>query len=353
MSRAEAALLRLGGQEHLAEEILERMAEGVLLLDERLRPVLANAAARTLLGLQPTALPARLPTEETASIAGRALGQRITVEEVVTLFFPARTSLKVHAAPLDDGSGVVLVLQDVTEELRTQQIRREFVTHASHELKSPVASLQALAEAVRNALVDDPESADRFAARLVAETERLSRLVTDLLDLSKLEELAHVPDSPTDISEVAEREADRVRPDAEAKGVVFAMTIHPGVWVKGDPHQLGLMIRNLLDNAVRYTPEEGAVTLEVSRNDADATVTVSDTGMGIPLEAQPRVFERFYRVDRARSRDRGGTGLGLAIVKHVVELHDGSIDLQSELGHGTSMSVRFAGIDAPSPKDDI
>ncbi len=209
MNQPDRALFGLEDKQQFAEEILERMAEGVLLLDEQLRPVVANSAARTLLGLASVHLPARLPTEEASSIARRSLAQEETVEELVTLFFPARTSLRVHAAPLADRSGVVLVLQDVTEELRAQQIRREFVSHASHELKSPVASLQALAEALRKALHDDPVTAERFADRLVSETERLARLVRDLLDLSRLEEAARVPDAPTDLSEIACREAAR------------------------------------------------------------------------------------------------------------------------------------------------
>ncbi len=324
-------------------EILERMAEGVLVLNEDLKPVLTNHSARDLLGLQPDSTPDRLPSEEIVSVARASLGENAGRQEIVSVWFPSRMNLWVRASPLQDGSGVVVVLQDMTEELKIQRIRREFVAHASHELKTPVTALQTLAEVLQRAVHDDPATAARFSERIVAEADRLGRLTEDLLDLSRLEEAESLPEDDVNISDVARREAERIEPTVTGAGNTFSEGIAPEVWVKGDDRQLAVMIRNLLQNAARYTPLGGKVALEVFEQEGHAVVRVSDTGIGIPLEAQGRVFERFYRVDRARSRDQGGTGLGLAIVKHVVELHHGQINLESELGQGSVFTARLPG----------
>jgi two-component system, OmpR family, sensor histidine kinase SenX3 len=215
------------------------------------------------------------------------------------------------------------------------------VANASHELKSPVASLQALADAIRDAVRDDPETARRFADRLIIESDRLGRLIADLLDLSRLEDPVSVSSHPMELSSVARAQAAALRPEASAKDLGLVERIDSGVWVKGDEQQLGLMIRNLLDNALRYTPGGGTIEIEVAREGGDAIVRVRDSGIGIPLNAQSRVFERFYRVDKDRSRDRGGTGLGLSIVRHVAELHAGHVAVESELGRGSTFTVRL------------
>jgi signal transduction histidine kinase len=324
----------------MREQILERMSEGVLVLRADMSPILANAAARGLLGLDQSTFSGRMISEEVLSVARRASSDRAEASDVVQVWWPNRGHLRVRATPLSDDN-LVVVIQDITEELRTQQMRREFVSHASHELKSPAASIQTLAEAVRQAVGDDPRAADRFAERLVLEAERLGRLVGDLLDLSRLEDLDHVSKGPADLARVALQELHAIKETADSKGVELTSSIAPGVWVEGDAQQLSLMVRNLLDNAIRYTSEGGTTSLEVRLDGADVLVEVADSGIGIPLEAQTRVFERFYRVDRARSRVRGGTGLGLAIVKHAVESHGGRIDLVSELERGSTFTVRL------------
>jgi signal transduction histidine kinase len=340
LNQIASELSNLERDKRRADEILERMAEGVLVVDEALRPVLANRAARSLLGLQQVSLPAELPTDDVASVARRAFAEDSGAEQVVEQWWPAKRSLRVRATPLADRHGVVVVLQDITEELRTLRIRREFVAHASHELKSPVASLQALAEAVDQAADDDPATARYFSQRLVEEADRLSRLISDLLDLSKLEHPGEIAAENVDLSACARREIEPFKVTAEAKGVELSDDIEPDVWVTGDPQQIDLIVRNLLDNALRYTTL-GGVSMTVMRDGPDAVLKVSDTGMGIPLEAQERVFERFYRVDKARSRDQGGTGLGLAIVKHAVESHKGRVEVVSEVGRGSTFTVRL------------
>lgn len=321
--------------------ILDQLAEGVLLLDDRLRPVMANAAAGKILGLQGPDLPGRLPSQEVAAVAREAREHSSEIEQILNLWFPTRSTIKTRAVPLAGNGEVLVILQDVTEESLSQKVRREFVAHASHELKSPVASLQTLAEAVQQAADDDPQAVGRFSQKLISEATRLGRLISDLLDLSRLEDPTHLPSDPLDLAVLAEREFSLAVPLADAKGMKLDADIQPGVWIKGDGQQVSVMIRNLLENAIRYTPERGRVNLAVRADGGDALVIVRDTGIGIPLEAQGRVFERFYRVDRARSRARGGTGLGLAIVKHVVELHGGEVSLQSELGEGSTFTARL------------
>ena len=338
-SRLSSQLSDIERERRRSVELLEKMDEGVLVLNHTLTPVTANGAARRLLGFDnPT--PAHVGSDEILSLARRAMVESRHVEEALQLW-PQRVTVRVRAIPLEDQGGVAVVLQDVTEELGTQRIRRQFVANASHELKSPVAGMQALSEAIRDAVHDDPSMAERFSEKLIGEAERLGRLISDLLDLSRLEDPANVSRRSTNLSRVAQEQIEQVQPAASTKEMRFEYHIDGDVWVQGDHQQLGLMIRNLLDNAIRYTPERGAVTLSVSANRDDAVLFVSDTGMGIPLKAQARVFERFYRVDKDRSRDRGGTGLGLSIVKHVVELHGGHVSLDSELGEGSTFTVRL------------
>lgn len=335
------------GDASLTLEVLDRAFEGVVVLNEAMKPVLVNAAARKMLGLRGPSPPARLPPDDLLALAQRALDRQEEIEDVVTLYFPERTSVRVRVVPLSGRRRVLLALQDVTQELLAQRIRREFVAHASHELKSPVAGLQALAEALHGAAEEDPERAARFSERLVVEAARLSRLINDLLDLSRLEEATKAPDAHVDLVALAHRQVAESAPAARAKRIrLQPPAATDPIWVRGDEQQLALMIRNLLDNAVRYTPEEGTVTVEVAKDGGEALLAVEDDGIGIPREAQSRVFERFYRVDRARSRERGGTGLGLAIVKHVAELHAGRVELESELGQGSTFTVRLPALSA-------
>ncbi|MGH2750813.1 MAG: sensor histidine kinase [Actinomycetota bacterium] len=327
--------------------IIERMTEGLVVLNDLLRPIAANEAARALLGFPQSSLPPRLPSDEVRSVARRALDSAGGVEEDVSIWFPARKSLRVRAEPLEGHGGVVVVIEDVTEELQTQRIRKEFVAHASHELKSPVASMQTLAEALRQAVRDDPAAADRFADRIVFESARLGRLVGDLLDLSRLEGPRVKPEETVDVSSGARRVMQDAEDEARSKNLALHVEIEDGVVVKGDESQMTVLVRNLVENALRYTPEGGRVSVDVYQDDDHAVVRVSDNGIGIPLEAQARVFERFYRVDRARSRDRGGTGLGLAIVKHVADLHGGEVQLESELGRGSIFTARIPALPPP------
>ncbi|MFN2524828.1 MAG: sensor histidine kinase [Actinomycetota bacterium] len=322
-----------------ADDVLEQMTDGIVLLNESGMPSLANPAARRFLALPEASLPPTLQSDEIASLSRRASVEGLIVESVLRR--ETGQSLRLTAVPLEDPAGVVLFLRDVTDELVTQQVRRQFVANASHELKTPVASLQALAEAIREALPEDLPSASRFAQRITIESERLSSLIQRLLDLSKLEDPTGFSIETVDLSQVARRESDLLQSAASDKGLDFQIDVAKAIHVEGDGEHLGLMIRNLLDNALRYTPAGGSVRLSLTAENGTATIRVADTGIGIPLQAQARVFERFFRADPDRSRESGGTGLGLAIVRHVAELHGGHVTLSSELGEGSTFTVKL------------
>jgi two-component system sensor histidine kinase SenX3 len=233
----------------------------------------------------------------------------------------------------------LLAISDITETTRVDAMRRDFVSSASHELKTPVAAILASAEALQMALARDPGSAERFGEQIERLARQLAKLVGDLLDLSRLEasEPAH---ELVRIDQVAEEEVSRVRPAAELAGLTLTAT-SSAVSVSGSRRDLGLAIRNLLDNAVRHTPAGGTIDVKLRSDNGEVVVEVIDSGEGIPKRELPRIFERFYRVDTARARATGGTGLGLAIVRHVVERHGGSVHVESDLGQGSTFRLQI------------
>jgi two-component system, OmpR family, sensor histidine kinase SenX3 len=234
------------------------------------------------------------------------------------------------------GSALVVV-RDVTAARRTEELRRDFVANASHELKTPVASILGLASALEIA-VDDPDATRRFVSMVGSEAQRLSALVTDLLDLSRLESDAG-PLHRLDLGRLVDERCEKLQVDAHAAGVALTSDVAPGIQIMGRGSDLGQMVENLLNNAIRYTPSGGRISLTVAQRGTTAVIDVVDTGIGIPREEIPRVFERFYRVDVARDRATGGTGLGLAIVRHVAETHGGQVRVASTVGRGSRFTV--------------
>ncbi len=258
-----------------------------------------------------------------------------------------RVVLDVSAAPLGPAH-VLLLATDHTESARLEEMRRDFVVNVSHELKTPVGALSLLAEAVEEA-AEDPVAVHRFAARMGVETRRLTQLVRDIVDLSQLQGRDVVADpARVDLAACVEEAVDRCRLTAAARGVavdvVTAGAAGAGVLdagVYGDGEQLTTAVANLVDNAVRYSEPGTRVAVGVGRRDSLVEVTVKDQGIGIPPAEQQRVFERFYRVDPARSRATGGTGLGLSIVKHVMARHGGDVHLWSQVGQGSTFTLRL------------
>jgi two-component system sensor histidine kinase SenX3 len=261
---------------------------------------------------------------------------------------PGTIMLQVRVAQVGPGLLVVLA-EDRTQARRLEAIRRDFVVNVSHELKTPVGALSLLAETVQDA-ADDPETVRRFAGRMVGEAQRLSALVQEILELSRLQVAGALKDiALVDLDAVVAESVDRARTGATAKDMSFHVGGESGAQVFGDAAMLVQAVRNLLDNAVRYSPPSTTVGVGVRSRDGIVEIAVVDQGIGISAEEQDRVFERFYRVDPARSRETGGTGLGLSIVKHVAADHGGDVQVWSQPGRGSTFTLRLPVAVGPVP----
>jgi signal transduction histidine kinase len=318
--------------------ILGSMEEGVLLFDRKERTAFANAALGSHLGTTPADVAALLPID-LQKAARRAAFTGAVTRAVVETGTPSRW-LRATALPVGDDGAVLLVIRDITEARHLDEVRRDFVANASHELKTPAASIQAAAETIRSAAENDPRAVPRFAEQLEREAFRLSRIVAELLDLSRLETGSDLRDRLR-LDAIVRDEVARFREVAEGSGLTLVVDAPDVPVVRGSARDLSLLVRNLIDNAIRHTRDGGEIRVEVAQVADAVELRVTDTGVGIPSRDLHRIFERFYRVDRARSRDTGGTGLGLAIVKHVTENHGGSVRVSSELGRGSSFEVRL------------
>ena len=253
--------------------------------------------------------------------------------------------LQIRVAPLD-ADGVLVLADDVTESHRLEITRRDFVVNVSHELKTPVGAITLLAEAVDDAS-DDPVAVKRFASRLTKEAFRLSSLVTDIIELSRLQSTSAMMDMERlDMADVIALAVDAQETIAAAKNIVVTVQSSPGMLVYGDRDVLVTAVRNLLDNAITYSPVNARVGVSLREVDGLVCVTVVDQGVGISAQDRERIFERFYRVDSARSREKGSTGLGLAIVKHVAAQHGGDVSVWSTPRAGSTFTLRLPAADA-------
>ncbi len=254
--------------------------------------------------------------------------------------FPRRV-LNVGARSEPIGADVAVVVDDLTEARRVEAVRRDFVANVGHEIKTPVGALTVLAEAALDAR-DDPDAVRRFVGRMQREAQRLSRLVQELLDLSRLQGGEPLPElTQVSVDAAVDEAVDRARPAADAKRIELVRGGDIGLTVTAAEDQIVTAVRNLLDNAVAYSPAHTRVAIGVHRRDDSVELAVADQGIGIAAEDQERIFERFYRVDPARSRETGGTGLGLAIVKHIVGNHGGEVTVWSEPGAGSTFTIRL------------
>ncbi|MFL6269900.1 MAG: sensor histidine kinase [Actinomycetes bacterium] len=328
-----------------AGQIVDALDDGVVLLDGAGRLLVANPAARSWFGL-PDDLRPGLPAQrvlgvpQVSTLAEQAAEARAPVVGNLTVVFPEPRTLTMRAFPLADRGPtgrIVVTLTDITQRRRLEVLRRDFVANASHELRTPVAAVRALAETLLTALPDDPEAGRQFAERIAREAERLDVLARDLLDLSRVER-GTLDVEPVDLVGLAKEVVGGYEDLATERRVRLRSELQQ-VSMRGDRAQLGLLLSNLLDNALRHTPAKGTVCVRLDAAESRALLQVADTGEGIPARELPRVFERFYRVDKARARQTGGTGLGLAIVRHVAEAHGGTVRVDSELGRGSTFTV--------------
>ena len=335
-----------------ATAVLDAMVEGVIATDGHDHIILINERARSIFGLGPARVERRPLLEVVRNVnlhdvlmAGRDAMDGGVVSREVRLAGPADRVLQVHAVGLKfpgDVRGVVVILHDITELRRLEQVRTEFVANVSHELRTPLTAIQGYLETLLDGALEEREHARKFLEIVFRHTERLGRLTDDLTDLSNIE-LGKVSLrlEPTSVAEIADSVVAIISPRASGGQVKVDARLPVDLPdVLADRDRLSQILINLVDNAVKYTPKGGQVTVEGRVDPAGMVeVTVRDTGVGIPKADLPRLTERFYRVDKARSRDLGGTGLGLAIVKHLVLAHGGELDIESELWKGTI--VRF------------
>jgi len=340
--------LRTGAQRQHA--VLGGMVEGVLAVDRRQQVLFANAAAGKALSFEPDEIEGKpllevVRSHELREIVLQVLRSGELCQGDLAWQAEILRTLKVHATPLPGSPcpGVVMVLHDVTELKRLESLRQQFVANVSHELKTPLSSIKAYTETLLNGAFEDTENASRFLQRIDDQADRLHELILDMLSLARIEsgaavlELADIP---------LQRVVATCLADYEARAEAVQIELHNevgsnSVAVRADEESLLQILSNLVDNAIKYTSSGGVVAVRCRQESAEAVIEVTDTGIGIAPAHHERLFERFYRVDKARSRELGGTGLGLAIVKHLCQAMGGSVSVASRLGQGSTFEVRI------------
>jgi len=321
----------------LWQALLQTTEDAVLLADADGRILLSNPVAAALFGASDgDTLLARTLSSDLEDLYRAAIRRQGGVEREVTLNRPSVRTLHVRITPVA-ADQYLLVLRDLTELRRLERVRRDFVANVSHELRTPLTSVKAMAETLLDGALEDAEAAPRFLQTIIRESDRLVRLSADLLDLSRVEALG-IEKKPVDLTALVGEVASRLASQAEKADITFANTLRAPLIVHADRDEMAQVLVNLLDNAIAYTPRGGHVTLSASETPEAVTVSVADTGIGILSHDIPRLFERFYRADKARSRASGGTGLGLSIVKHIVENHGGTVGVESEYNKGSVFS---------------
>jgi signal transduction histidine kinase len=319
-------------------ELVDSLVQPALLFDHEARLQATNDAARSLLAIPIDIGPATvLQAIGSPGIADAVRAARRSDEPVSIDVEHNGHDLRATVSRV--GEETLVVIADRTRERRVEELRRNFVVNASHELKTPVTSIQTLAEALAVTVRSDPERTAKLVARLGIEAERLARLLHDLLDLRRLEERGPLERVPVDLAELVRAAIAELVPKADEAGVSIEFDAADHAVVAGVPGDLQVIAKNLISNAVQYNRAGGEVRVSLASRDGRQVLRVADTGIGIPQQDLQRIFERFYRVDTARSRETGGTGLGLSIVRHAVERHGGSIRVDSLLGEGSTFTV--------------
>ena len=333
------------------EAMLDSMIEGLLVLDPRGRIALANRAAENLFGFSRMMVGGTLLEairhHEVAALAARVGTEGAVVEHEVRLEVPDPRVLQISAVALRDATGAaagaVLVFHDVTRLRELEGVRQDFVANVSHELRTPLSLIKSTAETLIDGAKDDPVVATRFLEIIDKHANRLTLLIDDLLLLAKLDSgRIEMKFRALELSEAAQDALDDFGIMARARNVTLTNAVPSGLVARADPERLRQVLSNLIDNAIKYGRAEGHVTMNGRIIDVGhVELSVRDDGPGIPMEAKERVFERFYRVDKARSREQGGTGLGLAIVKNVMEAHGGEVRVESSPSQGTTFFLRL------------
>lgn len=360
IGRIQDRVLKQASRNHAINVVMNQMQNGIIAVDENLKVILVTPVAKKLLGIVGNP-EGRLISDTSKDVKlDDVFNEAMRQGGVYTNEVAARTAvgrghrpLRLYVSPMrNDGKvvGALAMVEDITEIRRLEQVRTDFAANVSHELKTPLTSIRGFVETLQNGAIDNPPMAHKFLRIIMMETERLTRLINDILSISKLE------------SGEDEVSIERLRVDKMAYDVADMLSIHAGekevtinchmnkdpVNIMGNSDRVEQMLINLIENGIKYNKPGGSVTVQVFNNGSEANIAISDTGIGIAEENLPRLFERFYRVDKGRSRQMGGTGLGLAIVKHIVRSMDGEIEVHSKLGEGTEFLITLP----LAPKDD-
>jgi two-component system phosphate regulon sensor histidine kinase PhoR len=354
-SRLDRTIRTLTEERNLSSAILGSMVEGVAVVNGAERLVFANPGFAAILGLDvppvsgSSLLEVVRQTELIEAVRRVLAGEPRVEAEIATgtlrQHYFAATVASVRAG---ETSGAVIVLHDITDLRKLERIRRDFVANVSHEFRTPLTAIQGFTETLLAGAMDDPQNRLRFLGIILEHSRRLARLTEDLLKLSQMDaDRLELEVRRVSVSVLVESCFETARHRAAEKELNLSLDLPPGIPdVSGDARRLQEVLQNLLDNANQYTLPGGKITLSVRRRAEEVIFTVTDTGIGIPQADQPRIFERFYRVDAARSREAGGTGLGLAIARHLIEVHGGRIWVESELGVGSKFHFSVPVFDA-------
>lgn len=351
LGRVQARMLKQSSRNHALNLVINQMQNGIIAVDENLQVILVTPVAKKLLGIigspEGKGITEASRDVKLDGVFTEAMGQEgVYITEVAARVSVGRghRPLRLYMSPMrNEGRvvGALAMVEDITEIRRLEQVRTDFAANVSHELKTPLTSIRGFVETLENGAIDNPEMAHKFLRIIMMETERLTRLINDILSISKLE-------SGND-----EVSIERLRLDKMAYDVADMLSIHATekevtinchmnsepVMIMGNSDRIEQMLINLVENAIKYNKPGGSVTVQVFSNGTEANIAISDTGIGIAEENLPRLFERFYRVDKGRSRQMGGTGLGLAIVKHIIRSMNGEIEVHSKLGEGTEFLI--------------
>jgi two-component system, OmpR family, phosphate regulon sensor histidine kinase PhoR len=354
----DSTIRSLSRERNRSSAILRSMVEGVAVVDAEERLVFCNRAFSEIWNLDAAAVEGRPVIEavrnsDLLGLIRRALRGEEGLRSDIAMGIVQHRNFSVTATPVqalegalagDKPSGAVVVLHDVTELRRLERVRHDFVANVSHEFKTPLTAIQGFAETLLSGALEDPRNNRRFLEIIRDHAARLAVLTDDLLKLARIEAgKLEVQFGPVQLVEVIERCVETTQLKADRKRIALEMDVPSNLPpVHGDASLLRDVVQNLLDNAVQYTAESGRVRISATAGPREAVVTVDDTGIGIPLADQERIFERFYRVDAARSREAGGTGLGLSIARHIVEAHGGRLWVESEVGRGSKFSFSIS-----------
>lgn len=347
----EQQLKHISEDEKKLSDVLTNLVSGVLLINPIGTVVLANRMAGQLIGIPKQDHQLRSYQQFITDVTLKQWIERILIDkkpirDELHLYFPEEKIIDTSLAPLFDGEGefvgIVIVLHDLTEIRRLEKVRSDFVANASHELKTPVTSIKGFAETLLDGALNEKETLQSFLEIIHTESERLERLIRDILDLSRIEQKKLSLDyKRCNLFQLVSETSYSLQAQLDRKSLNFSNNVPHDLELEADPDRLKQIFINLIANAIVFTPEHGTIWAAATDKSNHVIIEIGDTGIGIPPEEQHRIFERFYRVDKARSRNSGGTGLGLAIVKHLVESHHGRIWVESKEGQGTRFYIEL------------